>query len=270
MDGRAGSAGAGLLRILRILRRRAVTVGLVTAAALAVAATLAARRTETRVAEARVLLLAPDDQLSASTPDTTSEREVQNQVEVVLGDGVGEEVRRALGDAPAVTVVPIAGTDVLAIRATDPDPGRAARVAGAYARAFLDVRRRQATEDLERSEAALRARLAELRSEADAAAPPGPDTVAAPTPDGPDRRQRLLDRHRALGEALDRLSARRRAQDGDGRLLSTVTTPVTPPGPLLDLGAAGVLGVATGTGLALVAESLDTARRAERDGEGPG
>jgi capsular exopolysaccharide synthesis family protein len=133
-------------------------------------------------------------------------------------------------------------SDLYDITATDSDPARAARIANAFANAFVTYSQNLATQSAIAAEQALQQRLATL---------PKSDTADAA----------------ALHGALQRVTALVAAQSGDASVVGTASPPGTPssPKPKLDAALGLILGLAFGLGLAFL---LDLSDNRIKDAEG--
>jgi uncharacterized protein involved in exopolysaccharide biosynthesis len=242
----SATIGARLLGLARLLRRRFIVVALVIVVAVGVAGAGSAATDTVWQAEARVRLLPrPDDRLFGSTPvSAIQDRDLQNAVEEATGDAVAGVVLAAPGRSVDISAVPIAGTDVIALRATSEDPERAQTVVDAWADALIDHRRVQATDELDQQAAALRLRIDELQG--------GGGVVDATDP--------LATQLATLRERLDQVSVARNAQTGDARVLASSTGVGNRTDPTLTLILALTLGLAAGVGLAVVVDSVAAAR----------
>ena len=90
-----------------------------------------------------------DQALSEISPTPSSDRTTENQATLIKSRTVAQEAARRIGfDGPperlldSVDVTPAVGSDFVTIKATRRDPGDAARVANAFADAFIAVRTR--------------------------------------------------------------------------------------------------------------------------------
>jgi Mrp family chromosome partitioning ATPase/capsular polysaccharide biosynthesis protein len=245
-------------------RRSIIFVVLVLFTAAAVAA--AAVRPATYTAEAR-LLVAPASPASAllgiqGMQSFQPDRDMSTHAELVRSPAVAEVVIERLGlktTAPEllerIEVQPVGGSDLLAIRAEAPGPGRASSLANSFARAYADQREAEfqaavgtARERLEQRQEATLDRLAEMGDDA-AGREPAAATLAAI-----EQQLETLGAGDALGLAGARLAvpaSADRATSGSGMR----------GGALIGLAMGLVVGVAA----AFTAEHFDTRVRGASD-----
>ena len=186
-----------------------------------------------------------------------AERLAQTQAELAASPTVAE---RALAEAGVsmgsdeflehASVEARPNADLLVFRVEAGDPGIAARLATAYAEAFVDYRRELDTAAIVRAREGVTARLAELRSQEQESTPLYAELV--------DREQQL----RTM-EALQTSNAQvtRRAEQGEQ----------IQPRPVRNTILAAIIGFLMGVGMAFLANALDTrVRDADEVAEGLG
>jgi len=74
---------------------------------------------------------------SGSSQTLITSADVQTELQLVTSAQVQDQVRTELGSAPGVSASQVGQTNVIAVTAVSPEPARAARIANAYARAFV-------------------------------------------------------------------------------------------------------------------------------------
>ena len=117
---------------------------------------LSLARTPSYTSSTRILVeRATADPLTGTGLSADPARVLQTEALVVTGREVRRLVVAKLGAAPQVTVGPLPQSDVLAVTATGSDPERAAEVADAYAEAYVQFRRSDATDELKSQQLSL-------------------------------------------------------------------------------------------------------------------
>lgn len=185
-----------------------------------------------------------------------------------------------------VEVEVLRDTSVLEIRATDPDPTRAADLAQAFAEEYLTHRRGQAVERLLETQTALQERARNLRNRLDeveqdlstgaAAGQPSQDDSAGPggeTPPGtgPEalRRERdsLLTQLAQVTTQLATLEGATEVGRRGGEVIVPAAVPDQPvsPRPVRSTALALLLGLMLGAGVAFLIDHLDDAVRSDDD-----
>jgi len=247
----------GLSDYLAVLRRRKGVIAL--AVIVVVAVTLIASYLQTPVyqATAEVLLRssASDSVFNANTAQPSdAARAVQTQIQVLTSQPVHDAVVKKLGSAPRVTVVEVAQTDILQVKAQSTDPQRAATVANAYANAYIDFRRTQAVDDLVAAGTQLQSRIADLQKQIDSAG-------AQPSPAA--QRDALVSQQALLKQKLDQLQVDSALQSGGAQLVTPATAPTSPikPTPRRNAVIGLAVGLIFGVGLAFLFEYLDDSIR---------
>jgi succinoglycan biosynthesis transport protein ExoP len=122
---------------LHVLRRGRWWVASFSLLGLGVSLALSLTATPQYMAAAQLLVQSTGDvSLTAGGQGVTS-AEVQTELQLVTSAQVRSAVSKELGSAPGVSAVQVGQTNVIAVSATSPRPARAARIANAYARAFV-------------------------------------------------------------------------------------------------------------------------------------
>lgn len=262
---------------LRVIRRRKWVIALVTLAT--VGAAIAASLVQTPVYQgtAEVLLQARATE-SLFDPDSGQRndpaRAVQTEIQVLKSRPVRDLVREELGSAPKVSASPVGQTDVIEVKAESTDPERAAAIANAYAKSYIDFRRGQAVDDLLAAAEQIQEKIAELQAQIDGVAATTPTTVrgARPTtvpPDASAQRDQLLAQQALFRQKLDQLQVDAALKSGGAQLVTPAVAPTTPirPTPVRNAVVALAVGLMLGLGLAFLREHLDDTIRTKDDVE---
>ena len=251
-EGQVQGAPPGAWRLLQILRDRWTIVALTIAAALLGALIYVSAAGTTYQAEADLLVSAESDPnlnvlpLFRTSSDPT--QDTQTAALLVHTAAAAAAAARTLGlkDSPQailgrVTVDPIAGSDLVAVTATDSTPKRASALADAFARGAVDDLTAHLQAAIQQAIPRLQAQVAQSAS-----------AQAGTAPDS----------------AVSQLSAIRALAGGPDptiRLANTAATPTSPASPRrgLSLAAAGLIGLVVGIGIAFGVDALDPRLRRE-------
>jgi capsular polysaccharide biosynthesis protein len=167
----------------------------------------------------------------------------------VVGDRAAKELGGGLTGGDLASKVEIASegpSDLVAIHATDGKPARAARIANAFAKEYVQFRR-----DADRD----KVNQAKLLSERQLQSMSGVELHS--------------ERGRLLRQRLDQLETLASLQTGNAELVQPATAPTSPsaPTPMKNGVLAGFFGLLLGLALALLLERLDTRIRDTEDVE---
>lgn len=239
-----------------VWRRRRMILAVVVAA---VAAAVVASLFNAATYEARATLVLQDqtsDPFAQPTVQINQDREVQTEIEVFNGGAVEDQVRQLIGAAPDVAVDPLGQTNAFTVTARAPQPGQAADIANAYARAYIEVTRTQAVDDLQAGAAQLRNKVADLQTRIDQLAPVGDGD---PSPTATVARDALINQAAGFQQKADDIEVSAGLQQGRARVSTPATPDATPvaPRPVRSAVLALVLGLILGLGTALLIEYLD-------------
>jgi len=246
---------------LRVLRRRKWTIVTTTVivVALAVGASVAQAKVYQGVAD---VLLQPRSTESLFDPSSGQRndpaRAVQTEIQVLRSRPVRDLVRQQLGSAPRVSASPVGQTDVIQVKAEDPEPERAAAIANAYARAYIDYRRTQAVEGLLAAGEQIQAKIGEIQEQLDA---------TPPTATGV--RDSLFQQQALFRQKLDQLQVDAALKTGGAQLVTPAVAPISPirPTPERNGIVALAVGLMLGVGLAFLLEYLDDSLKNKDDVE---
>ena len=130
---------------LGLLRRRKITIALT---ALAVTgAALAFSFLQTPVYEATSEVIVRPLTPTSNQSGTDAQRAIDTEIKIIQSRAVEDAVRKKLGRVPDMSASAAGQTDVIAVTARSTNAKQAARDANAYARSYLEVRRRQSVDN---------------------------------------------------------------------------------------------------------------------------
>lgn len=243
---------------------------------LVVGASLAASFLQTPVYRATAeVLLQPRTTESIFDPSVvqnlTGGKQAPTEIRVVKSDPVRLIVRNDIGSAPGVSVTNPTDTDFLLISAESTNPERAAAVANAYGKAYVEFRRRQAVTDLEKAASDLRDSIALIDKQlATSTATPGP---GRPQPSAEaaalaaQSREALQTQRDFYTTRLDQIGLAIKQKTGGAQLQTPAVAPTEPvrPTPARNAAVALVVGLLLGIGLAFLRDYLDDSIKSKED-----
>ncbi len=263
-----------LRRAWQLLRRRKWTV--LVACAAVVAAAVGASLAQTPVYEGTARLLIQTQGRDSVFDPVTGQRNdparaVQSEILVIESAPVRAAVRQRLGEAPPVTASAIAETDGVEIKATDPDPRRAALVANTYGQAYIDVRRRQAVDALLATGKEIQAKVGELQTQIDdlnariERLPAASQALEAQSLRA--KRDSLLQQQALFRQKLDQVEVDTSLKSGGALLVTPASVPASPvrPQPVRDGLLALAVGLLLGVSLAFLLDHLDDSVKTKED-----
>jgi capsular exopolysaccharide synthesis family protein len=204
-------------------------------------------------ATAQVLVQPSSDSSALGTIEQpVTQTEVQTMQQLVSSVPVTNAVRRQLGRAPGVSAAEVAQTNMISITATDAVPAQAARVANAYAAAFVSYQRTVALGSLAAVEGQLRAQIRSIGTQI---------RHLRRTPGSGSELTALVNQQVVLREQLTQMQVNATGDTGGLALVTPAQAPASPNSPkpaedgLLGLGVGLILGLAA----AFLRERLDDA-----------
>ncbi|MCA1693237.1 MAG: hypothetical protein LC749_00105, partial [Actinobacteria bacterium] len=183
-------------------------------------------------------------------------RQVANEVRILSSQPVRNEVRARIGSAPKVDAAGIGTTDLISVSARSNDPSRAALVANTYANAYIDLRRKQAVDDVLAASQQVQSKISDLQKQVDG------------TPAGA-QKDSLVQTLAGFKQQLDQLQVAGALKQGGAQLVTPAVVPTSPvaPQPLRTGIIALFLGLVVGLGLAVLREFLDDSVKSKDDFE---
>jgi capsular exopolysaccharide synthesis family protein len=259
--------GATLHSYLVVLRRRKWWV--IALAVLGLAASLALSLTESKQYSATAQLLVQSSGQGISlgtTPVQVTTTDVQTDLQLATSEPVVELVRRQLGSAPPISASEVAQTNVIALTAISASPAQAARVANAYATAFVEQTQKTAMSNLTTAQATLHEQINSLGKQIRSLQ----GKVGAAT-----QVSALVNQQAVLKEEVAQLEVNGAAATSGVESVTSARPPASPssPKPTQDALLGLAAGLLLGLGAAFLRDSLDdrlsSKEAAERFGAAP-
>lgn len=250
-------------RYLVALRRRWPVIAITTGALVAMALAYSVTRSDVYEGEARVIVQprSTDTVFDAQNgPTLDPELAVATEIQVVKSPPVRAAVRKKLGgEVPKVGASRVGETLMVAITARSGSPARAAALANAYAREYIDLRHKQAADDLLATAKQIQAKVNETQGrirdlEGQRATASSADARAIDA-----RLEALISQEALFEQRLDEVQVQAALRSGGVQLAAAALRPTNPvePKPIRNGVLALVLGLMLGVGLAAVLEYLD-------------
>lgn len=294
MTPRADRRNLELRDYFAVIRRRRWTILAVVVVVVVVSVALSLRQEKLYRASAEVLLeeraseqiFSPDN--SNSQVAQRTQAAIQTQIQLMRSRSVQATVLRALGHLPAVSISAEGLTTVIRITATAGQPGAAARDANAYAKGYIETRRKQTVDDLLAAGDQVQAKVDEIDRQLTSLDEPinaldaqirsstGEERLRLEQDqqrrrdDASAERQALQTQRANYSAQLSQLElAGRLTQTGGAQLVSDAIAPGVPfqPTPRRNAVLALVLGLVLGAGAALLREYLDESIKSKEDVE---
>ena len=188
---------------------------------------------------------------------------VETEIRVVQSDPVRRAAATELGRVEKVSAIRVGETEVMRISAIDASPRRAADIANAYARAYVDLRKSQAIGDLTAASEQIQAKITALQVEIDTlerrlSQASASERAAVEASLGP-RYSNLITEQGLLSQKLNSLEVDAALKTGGVQLVREADVPRTrdSPRPIRNGVAAAVVGLILGVGLAVFRDHLD-------------
>lgn len=238
---------------LMVLRRRKWWI--ITIALLGLGVSLAVSLTQHKQysAVAQLLVQPTGSNLTVGSAETqVTPTQVQTEMQLVTSAEVEQTVRRKLGSAPLISAAEVAQTNVIALTAKSSSPARAADIANAYAKAFVEYTTSVTVNNLTAAEHQLRQQLSAISKEIKAL-PPGTKSASQVTA--------LANQEAVLKEQVAQLEVNSAVASAGVEFVTPAQPPMSPSSPkpvqnaLFGLAAGLVLGL----GAAFLRDSFDDA-----------
>jgi non-specific protein-tyrosine kinase len=255
---------------LEVVRRRKWVIAVTVLVVVGVALVLSLLQTPVYQGNAQ-LLLQPRSAERLFDPETGQRdpgRTVQTEIQVLKSEPIRRAVRDELGTAPKVSAHPIGDTDVVEVSARSTNPERAAAIANAYARAYIEFRRDQSVQDDVSAAEEIQRKVSEIEVKIRAL----DDQLRAQLRDevrsGLHSERDVLVEQRALFEQkLDELEIEQALSRGGAQIVTEASVPEQPaePRPRRNAVLGALAGLLFGIGLAFLFEYLDDSIKSKDD-----
>lgn len=255
------------------LRRRRAMIAVIVITAVAGALVLSLLQTKLYQATAEIVLQSNGDIVlfaDAPAPQFDPAQSIQTAIRVVESEPVRTAVRGRLGPVRKVAANRIDDTFIIEVKARNTDRHRAAVVADAFARAYIDLRRQQVTGELlagvrplEKEIVDLQVQIDQLSARLGETPAPQRDAVAVNTAA---RRDSLIEQQATFNQRVGELKVQAALTAEAGRVVnaSLPTSPVRPT-PVRNGVLALIVGLLFAVSVALLLEYLDEAIRTVDD-----
>lgn len=263
---RSEAQALDLRSYLGVLRRRRLLVALVALATLA--AGLLASYLQTPVYEAHADVLVQASTTDSAFTDTVARpavNAIETETQVLNSDAITSQVRTNIGSAPPVSAGRLGSTEVMRITASSGKPSLAARIANAYADAYVSYRKQQAVADIDAASKGIEDTIKDLQAQMDAIdkrinSASSSDRASTEASQRPVY-NKLLDQQSVLAQKLDQLHIDAHLASGGAQVVRSAVVPGSPasPKPLRNGAAALFVGLLLGGALAFLRENFDDA-----------
>ena len=236
---------------LTVLRRQKWWVFAITVACVAASLAYSLQAHKQYTATAQLLVQASTDVTMPGTQQQpVTQTDVQTALLLVTSAPVRAAVSQQIGGTPGVSVTEAGQTNVIAVTAASGSPTQAARIANAYASAYVSYRQQVASHSLAAAEAQLRSQIGSLAAQVAALHGNTKDSPAATA---------LLNQEAVLKEQLAQLQVGGVVQLGGVELVTPAQAPSAPssPRPARNALLALAAGLALALGAAFLRDSLD-------------
>ena len=235
---------------LHVLRRRRWWVAAFSLLGLGVSLVLSLTATSQYTATAQLLVqsVGSINSVTGSGDYLITSAEVQTELQLVTSAQVQSQVRAKLGSAPGVSAAEVGQTNVIAVTAVSTNPARAARIANAYARAFVSWSTATEISNLAAAENQLNRQIKAIGKEIRRLPSSSATEVGA-----------LSNQQSVLKGQLAQLQVTGASASTGLELVTPATVPSSPssPKPVQNALVGLVAGLALGIGAAFLRDSLD-------------
>lgn len=181
-------------------------------------------------------------------------RVVPTEIRVIKSQEVRTAAQSKLGfPPPPVSAGALAQADVIAVGARARTPGRALRITRAYADAYIELRRKQAVDNLLAAGQQVQAKVDDLQAQINKATGGQKDA--------------LIQAQALFKQRLDQLQVDAALKTGEAEVVTPITgaTSRVNPGLARTVAAGLALGILVGVGIAFLLEHLDESLKAKED-----
>ncbi|MEA2828879.1 MAG: tyrosine-protein kinase [Actinomycetota bacterium] len=247
---------------LLVLRRRRAIVVITVALVVGAAVALSFLQTPVYAASAKLRI---EPRAGISVFDTTSGQAngsalfIPTEIEVLQGESVQDIVRRELKSAPPVSVRQVGTTAVVLVVAESTDRQQAAKVANAYAAAYIEHRRQQGIDESVVAQREVQSKIQDLQDQIAALDRQIGSTPGAGSESLQAQRESLVQQQALFQDNLNRQQINSNLITGGAEIVRSAKVPGSPikPTPIRNAILALVVGCLLGVGLAFLAEYLD-------------
>src|ERR1035441_3178997 len=195
---------------------------------------------------------------SAGSQQVISPTDVLTELQLLTAAPVKEAVRHQLGSEPNVSASQVGQTNVIAVAATSKSPTLAAKIANAYANAFIAYQQTVTNAKLAAAEGQLQSQISAIDAQV---ASLSKSVSTSPQVDA------LLVQETTLKEELATLQVSGAVSGGGVEVVTPAKAPTSPssPKPVQDALIAAFVGLLLGIGIAFLIEHLDDAVYAKEE-----
>jgi capsular exopolysaccharide synthesis family protein len=189
---------------------------------------------------------------SSATQQSISPTDVLTELQLLTSAPVKEQVHKQLGDVPNVSATEVDQTNVIAVAATSKSPTMAAKIANAYANAFVLYEQTVTTANLTAAEQQIQTQISAIDAQLAAL-----QNTSSTSP----QLAALLTQQTNLKEELATLQVSGAVSGAGVEVVTPAKAPTSPSSPKpVEYGLIGaIIGLLLGIGIALVAERFDDA-----------
>ncbi len=253
------SSRSPLIEYLSVLRRRKWTLMVVLVVSIAVAVGLSESQAPTYQASAKVLVVNSPTQAFLASASPSAPPNIDDEIQRLQSPSVADLVRKQLGQAPPVSGSNLANTDIMLVTASSRAPAAAARVANAYANAYIKQRQTEVANSYLSAATVIQGQINGLEGQIT-----GPSKPGSPAPAANPQATSLSTQVGLLQQQADSLRTEATVGTSGVQLLQPAEVPGSPASPnpvrngLLGLGGGLVIGIALAFGRERLDDTLAT------------
>jgi non-specific protein-tyrosine kinase len=267
-----------LRHVLQVVRQRKAVIIACGAVGVVLALAFAFVKTPVYTASSQILIQRQGGSVKFDTTNRSPiQQDIASEIELqfLKSQQVRERATELLGYRARIAAAPVGKGVVIRLTATDPDPDRAAEVANAYARAYIDERRKAnvadflaASEAIQRKVDDLDRQIADLETEIRLTQLGGGGAGGRDVAGLRAEQQALISQQSALKENLDTVQVSAElAQITGPQIVAEASPPTTPasPNPVRNTLAGLLGGLAIGLAVAFLLDYLDDSVTSKSD-----